>query len=371
MKTGLVAILSLVSVVIAGKADCGKGRKAGDKRCCVWYKVLDDVQEELFDHGKCDEVAHDSLRLVFHDAIGWSKDLKAKGVFPGGGADGSLIKFKDKELKYPDNNGLDEIVEASQPIADKHGVSYGDFIQFAGAVSVRNCQGGPKIPFKAGRPDAVEKTPKKGLLPSAGDSVDAILERMKDGGFSPEELVALLASHSIAVQEHVDPTVENTPFDTTPQVLDSQFYLETLLKGTMWAGEPKVPGESKTAIPGTFRLQSDGLIARDPRTACEWQNFIVNELDMQSKFRDAMYKLSLVGQKEKDLYDCSDVIPDTIPYTPRLPKMPKGKTLRDIDYSCPNLNSVLENSKLPTIGLPAKIPPFTLGKHRLHKNRMF
>lgn len=48
-------------------------------------------------------------------------------------------------------------------------------IQFAGAVSVGNCAGGPKIPFLAGRPNATMWAPSHGLLPDAGDTVDHIL----------------------------------------------------------------------------------------------------------------------------------------------------------------------------------------------------
>ena len=36
------------------------------------------------------------------------------------------------------------------------------------------------------------------------DSVDKILDRFADAGFSPDEVVALLASHSIAAADHVD-----------------------------------------------------------------------------------------------------------------------------------------------------------------------
>jgi hypothetical protein len=73
--------------------------------------------------------------------------------------------------------GLDAIVMDEKALADKYRVSYGDMcvtlsiilgaisdrstrsIQFTAAVSVRNCPGGPRIPFKAGRPDATRAAP--------------------------------------------------------------------------------------------------------------------------------------------------------------------------------------------------------------------
>lgn len=49
---------------------------------------------------------------------------------------------------------------------------------------------------------------------------------MADAGFSPDDTVALLASHSIGTQQTTDPTVPGAPFDSTPEVFDNQFYLE-------------------------------------------------------------------------------------------------------------------------------------------------
>lgn len=44
-------------------------------------------------------------------------------------------------------------------------------------------------------------------VPEPSDSVDKILARMGDAGFSPAEVVDLLASHTVAAQDHVDPTI--------------------------------------------------------------------------------------------------------------------------------------------------------------------
>ena len=58
-----------------------------------------------------------------------------------------------------------------------------------------------------------------------------------------------------------------------------------------------------------MRLQSDFLIARDPRTACTWQSFINNQALVQTKFKAVMSKLAVIGHNPKDLVDCSEVIP--------------------------------------------------------------
>ncbi len=180
--------------------------------------------------------------------------------------DGSIIAHSDIELQDPANNGVDEIVEALRPLAIKHNVSFGDLyvkkrsipyiyhvlmtppvcsIQFAGAVGVSNCAGGPRLQFLAGRSNDSQPAP-AGLVPKPEDSIDSILSRMADAGFSSDEVVDLLASHSVAAQDTIDPvralscildeccrcsvappqTVPGHPFDSTPSTFDAQFFVE-------------------------------------------------------------------------------------------------------------------------------------------------
>ena len=67
-------------------------------------------------------------------------------------------------------------------------------IQFAGALGVSNCAGAPRLPIFIGRQDATQPTPDL-TVPEPFDNVDKILARFDDaGGFTPAEVVALLAS---------------------------------------------------------------------------------------------------------------------------------------------------------------------------------
>lgn len=79
-------------------------------------------------------------------------------------------------------------------------------IQFAGAVGVSNCAGGPRLQFMAGRSNISRVAPDL-TVPEPSDSVDKIFARMGDAGFSPNEVVDLLISHTVAAQDHVDPTI--------------------------------------------------------------------------------------------------------------------------------------------------------------------
>lgn len=64
---------------------------------------------------------------------------------------------------------------------------------------------------------------------------------------------------------------------------------------------------------GEMRLQSDFALARDARTACEWQSMVDNQALMQSNFKSAMAKLAVVGHNPANLIDCSEVIPNPVP----------------------------------------------------------
>ena len=105
---------------------------------------------------------------------------------------------------------------------------------------------------------------------------------------------------------------------------------------------------------GELRLQSDAAIARDPRTACEWQSFVsecplpalflfprrltdpsrtANHDLMVQRFTKAMAKMTVLGNDVRTLYDCSEVIPVPKPAASQVAHLPAGKTLKDMGYS--------------------------------------
>ena len=54
---------------------------ATNAACCSLFAIRDDIQQNLFDGGECGEDVHESLRLTFHDAIGFSPKLFREGKF--------------------------------------------------------------------------------------------------------------------------------------------------------------------------------------------------------------------------------------------------------------------------------------------------
>ncbi|KAJ7097412.1 lignin peroxidase LiP2 precursor [Mycena epipterygia] len=312
------------------RTTCAGGQSVANAACCAWFPVLEDILPNMFNN-ECGDDAHGALRLVFHDAIGFSPSGG------GGGADGSIIVFNATELTYPANDGLDDPINTEAPFIKAHNVTPGDFVQFAGAVSLSLCPGAPRVEFKMGRPMPLAPAPgPDGLVPEPFASVETILARMKDaGGFTPEDVVALLASHSIAGADTVDPTIPGTPFDSTPSVFDTQIFIEVQLRGTMFPGSQPGQGEVMSALAGELRLQSDHLFARDSETNCLWQSFAGNQVGVQSAFASAFNKLAVIGHNPANLIDCSDVIPGAPPLPANAgPHLPAGQTQKDIEQAC-------------------------------------
>lgn len=64
-------------------------------------------------------------------------------------------------------------------------------------MGTANCPGAPQLDFFFGRAPPVAPAPDL-TVPEPTDSVDAIIERFADAGFTVDEIVALLSSHTVA-----------------------------------------------------------------------------------------------------------------------------------------------------------------------------
>ncbi|KAJ7743435.1 manganese peroxidase 1 precursor [Mycena maculata] len=293
----------LNATALTRRVACPDGKNtATNEACCALFPVLEDIQANMLDFGECGDAAHTALRVSFHDAIGFSTTNKSFGT----GADGSIFIFGEQEIGYAANLGIADAFNLEAPFIAKHNISVADFIQFSAAVSLTQCPGVLRPTFMFGRVDATFPAP-EGTVPEPFNSVTDILARMGDAGLSPAEVVALLASHSIAGADDIDPNAQGVPFDSTPSVFDTQFFIETLLNGT--TGTTANQGEALSPIVGELRLQSDSELARDSRTACLWQANVNNQAHMASAFQQAFAKMQVLGQDVSKMVDCSEVIP--------------------------------------------------------------
>ncbi|KAJ7909609.1 putative versatile peroxidase [Mycena leptocephala] len=293
-----VATARLTSAAVSKRVTCSTGHTTAHAACCMLFPIIDDIKTNLFAN-ECGEDVHESLRLTFHDAIGFSPKLG------GGGADGSIFYFDPIETPFPANNGIDDIVDTQTPFINKYNatITAGDFIQFAGAVGVSLCPGAPRLEFLLGRPKATAPSP-PGLIPEPQDSISTILARF----------------------------AERTPFDSTPGIFDSQLFIETQLRGTAFPGTAGNVGENESPLAGEIRLTSDAAV-RHPRTACAWQDLAVGQANLQAKFRAAMSKMAVIGHNRANMVDCSDVIPVPPPLVGK-PHLPAGKKMADIEQAC-------------------------------------
>ncbi|KAF9476395.1 manganese peroxidase 1 [Pholiota conissans] len=345
-----LATSQLVSAAVATHGvKCPTGQTTANKACCALFPIIETLQTKLFDNAECGEEAHSALRLSFHDAIGFSIHGGK-----GGGADGSILAFNKTETAFHANSGIDDIIDAQWPVFQEVGtLSAGDFVHLAAAVGITNCPGAPSLEFFLGRPPPRAAAPDL-TVPEPTDSVTAILTRFADAGFNPNEVIALLSSHTIAAADEVDPSIPGTPFDSTVGTFDSQVFLEVLLKGTLFPGKNEShPGEVLSPIEGEMRLQSDFALSQDPRTACLWQDMINNQNRMVTQFKAAMAKLQVLGQNKAKLIDCSDVIPQAAPFKGPI-KYPATFSKAQVQQAC----HASPFPKLATVAGPAPtLPP--------------
>ncbi|KIK52427.1 hypothetical protein GYMLUDRAFT_180143 [Collybiopsis luxurians FD-317 M1] len=336
--------ITLTNAAPSPHAVCSDGTVVSHASCCAFIPLAQDLTENLFEN-ECGETAHEVLRLSFHDAIAFSQ---SKGRSAGGGADGSMLLFPDVEPNFAANLGISDSVNDLAPFLASGKfptITAGDMIQFGAAVAVGLCPGAPQLEFLAGRPNATAPAI-DGLIPEPQDSVDKILARFQDAAnMNAEDIVSLLTSFvhpSVARADHVDPTLDAAPFDSTPFTFDSQFFLEVLLVGVGFPGLDNNTGELASPLPltvgdnvGELRLQSDHAFAHDPRTACFWQEMINQEALMASRFKAAMAKMAIIGHNAEDLIDCSAVVPKPVPALKQATTFPATKSIRDVQQSCP------------------------------------
>jgi hypothetical protein len=163
------------------------------------------------DFAGCGRDAHGAIRAPFHDCIN-------------NGCDGSLIL--SDECSRPENAGLSDICTKLLDWSTRYDVSAADMIQFAAATAISQCPLGPKVQALVGRKDK-KKAAHVGSVPSSRDPVEKILGAFGAKGFSAQDVVALMGTHSVAVQLHDDPAQAGKSLDSTPSVCDMTFYKET------------------------------------------------------------------------------------------------------------------------------------------------
>lgn len=108
-------------------------------------------------------------------------------------------------------------------------VSGADFLQFAGSVAVRMCAG-PVYKTVVGREDDPTPCPEF-MMPApfgVNASYEALTSLWADKGINERELAALMGGHSVSVAfaQQANGIPPNTPQDSTPASMDTNYFKE-------------------------------------------------------------------------------------------------------------------------------------------------
>ncbi|KAH8645810.1 heme peroxidase [Xylariales sp. PMI_506] len=255
----------------------------------VWTDVATDLKSIFVDdNGDATDDARAAIRVSFHDC------------FPEA-CDGSMI-LANECTDRGENSQMISICGTLGDMATEYNVSTADIIQLGTALGIRAALG-PTISFKVGRNDTTTANP-EGVLPGPNTDAATLVSDFAAKGFSASELVALVGAHSAGKN------LSGVALDTTVDVLDTTFYGETL-NGTAPAS-----------------IQADINLSTGDDTAADWEAFATGSLaSWESAFVPAMEKMSVLGNDEASLIDCSSIVTDTFP-TRRAVRAPRGRGSR-------------------------------------------
>ncbi|KAI1503108.1 heme peroxidase [Biscogniauxia marginata] len=247
------------------------GTAAAQSCPTVWTEIATDLKAAFVgSDGSCNDDARAAIRASFHDC------------FPGS-CDGSLIVANECNDRG-ENRQMVDICGTLGDKATQYNVSAADMIQFGAAMGIAACPSGPKIAFKVGRIDSSTANPEN-QIPGRNSDAATQIAAFEAKGFTVTELVALIGAHSTAK----DFTGES--LDSTPAQWDTAFYSETA-------------DESNTAS-----LVSDRFLANSTESSSIWIS-MTDTTTWINAFVPAMEKMSVMGNDEASLIDCSNVITD-------------------------------------------------------------
>lgn len=118
-----------------------------EKRQSTCPAVWGDISSELKASFKgCNKNSRTAIRFAFHDAGGYSSKTTPYGP-ASGGADGSLL-LNQEEMNRVSQQPMQDYRALLQGVHNKYrpqGITAADLVQFAGAVGLKSCPGGPTI----------------------------------------------------------------------------------------------------------------------------------------------------------------------------------------------------------------------------------
>lgn len=251
----------------------------------VYNKIAEILDASDYDDGSYGPVL---VRLAWHCSGTYDKDTNT------GGSNNATMRFAPESL-HAANNGLVIARGIMDTIHDEFPwISYGDLWTLAGVAAIQE-MAGPKIPWRAGRIDGLEKdaTP-DGRLPDAAQGQDhlrAIFYRM---GFNDQEIVALAGAHALG-RCHADRSGFDGPWTFSPTTMTNAFY--TLLLNEKWTWR-KWSGPKQfedKATKSLMMLPSDMALVQDKKFATWVKKYAADEQLWFKDFSAAFARLLELG----------------------------------------------------------------------------
>jgi len=276
-----------LSLFALSTAEASEKKKDEPDYAAIRKAIVDLLDVEDYDDGSRGPIF---VRLAWHAAGTYDKNTKT------GGSNGATMRFPP-EAGHGANKGLHLARDWLEPIKKAHPkISYADLWTLAGAVAIEE-MGGPKIPWRAGRSDAVDvkACPPDGRLPDAAqgqDHVRAVFYRM---GFDDQEIVALLGAHTLG-RCHTDRSGFLGPWTRAPTTFSNEFYrvlLQEKWTEKKWKGPKQF--ENSTSGSDLMMLPADLALVNDPKFKKYVELYANNKDQYFSDFAKAFSKLLELG----------------------------------------------------------------------------
>ncbi|EME46791.1 hypothetical protein DOTSEDRAFT_33342 [Dothistroma septosporum NZE10] len=313
LKAGIAAAIFTSSIASAAVA----GQKRGSSSSCpaIWSQVASQLKR---DFNGCNDLARSAIRFAFHDAAGYSSS-NPQYAPASGGADGSLL-LNDVEVSRSTETPMKQKYRDPYllPLYQKYksqGVGAADLVQFAGAVGIKSCPGGPTVKTVVGRIDSSTAAP-QGTLPAAfgqGSDYNSLIQLWAAKGISPRELAALMGAHTVSMsftneRYHIPP---GGPQDSDPTVWDNNYFIQTQSQSSQRQAQNSHT-QGNNAHSGVYSFDSDVNLS-NATTECgqAFTEFANNLNAWNAEFPAAMQKMSLFGIDQgtaAGFVDCTSLI---------------------------------------------------------------
>ncbi|KAJ1557481.1 heme peroxidase, partial [Nowakowskiella sp. JEL0078] len=181
----------------------------------VYNKIASILENNDYDDGSYAPVL---IRLAWHASGTYDKNAG------NGGSNGSTMRF-GPEASDGANAGLQVARDLLEPIKKEFpDISYADLWTLAGVVAIQE-MGGPTIPWRAGRTDAVSvaSVPPQGRLPDASKDQSHVRQVFNRMGFNDQEMVALIGAHAVG-RCHTDRSGFEGPWTFSPTSFTNDYY---------------------------------------------------------------------------------------------------------------------------------------------------